>query len=533
MRDTAPRRPLGGGSGWRAPVVAGGFSVLIGSILAARWRLGPVDDAFITLRYAANWAMGRGLCFNPGERVEGYTNFLLVLLQAAGIKLGLDPVVVMRGIGWIGLGALAYIVARACAVAFYESRGWLSVPAAILITLNPAVLGWAVSGLETVLYALLLLAGILFASGDRRPPNGAMAGACLILAGLTRPEAMALFPFFAFLLRWNGASRREILRLALLFLVGYGSYFAFRAVWFGSLFPNTFYAKLDYGNTLLLQRGLAYVWSFVVASPLIVLFSLAAIPLLRGAPGVVRGCAIIAAAHLLTVVYEGGDHFALYRFIVPVLPILCVLALHPWVALAGRLGWIGWRRRAVVTGGLAILAVSALTIGQSRTKGHAAPELEVLRIEAGYSVQWEEIGRYLRRVAPREASLSTTAIGAIGFYSDLRIIDPLGLVNPTIAHRRTRLGQGKPGHEKFDAGAVFDASPSYLLIVNLPKPEAIPENQIARLAWGRHNSLLLQNPRLHERYRHESILVRSGWWAIYVRKDLPPLTGAGPGCEGG
>ena len=29
------------------------------------------DDAFISFRYAANWAAGHGLVWNPGERVEG------------------------------------------------------------------------------------------------------------------------------------------------------------------------------------------------------------------------------------------------------------------------------------------------------------------------------------------------------------------------------------------------------------------------------------------------------------------------------
>ena len=41
------------------------------------------DDAFISFRYARNLATGHGLVWNPGERVEGYTNFLWTLLMAA------------------------------------------------------------------------------------------------------------------------------------------------------------------------------------------------------------------------------------------------------------------------------------------------------------------------------------------------------------------------------------------------------------------------------------------------------------------
>ena len=33
------------------------------------------DDAFISFRYVRNLLEGHGLVFNPGERVEGYSNF--------------------------------------------------------------------------------------------------------------------------------------------------------------------------------------------------------------------------------------------------------------------------------------------------------------------------------------------------------------------------------------------------------------------------------------------------------------------------
>jgi hypothetical protein len=38
------------------------------------------DDAYISYRYARNLSRGLGLVFNPGEKVEGYSNLLYVLL---------------------------------------------------------------------------------------------------------------------------------------------------------------------------------------------------------------------------------------------------------------------------------------------------------------------------------------------------------------------------------------------------------------------------------------------------------------------
>src|SRR5207249_10253554 len=59
----------------------------------------PVDDAFISFRYAANLAGGRGLVFNEGERVEGYTDFLWVVLLAACRFLGADIAAASQALG--------------------------------------------------------------------------------------------------------------------------------------------------------------------------------------------------------------------------------------------------------------------------------------------------------------------------------------------------------------------------------------------------------------------------------------------------
>ena len=42
-----------------------------------------VDDAYITFRSVDNWIAGRGLTWNPGERVQVFTHPLWMLLVAA------------------------------------------------------------------------------------------------------------------------------------------------------------------------------------------------------------------------------------------------------------------------------------------------------------------------------------------------------------------------------------------------------------------------------------------------------------------
>src|SRR3989442_2788870 len=57
------------------------------------------DDAYISCRYAHNLATGRGLVFNAGERVEGYTNFLWTVTLAALSRLGVEPPTAARALG--------------------------------------------------------------------------------------------------------------------------------------------------------------------------------------------------------------------------------------------------------------------------------------------------------------------------------------------------------------------------------------------------------------------------------------------------
>jgi hypothetical protein len=60
------------------------------------------DDAFISLRYAQRLAHGQGLTWTDGDRTEGYSDLLWVLLQMPGFWLRLDPVAWARGVGLFG-----------------------------------------------------------------------------------------------------------------------------------------------------------------------------------------------------------------------------------------------------------------------------------------------------------------------------------------------------------------------------------------------------------------------------------------------
>src|SRR3972149_221924 len=146
-------------------ILAAGILVsIVIFIIQARNLWFTQDDAFISYRYAANALRGDGLVFNAGEHVEGYTNFLwvILLILAGSFRLAFDPVAKTLGLAsGIGLIILAGLWVRA---AWRELR-WgnglgPAIAASLIVAANGSLAYWAVSGLETAWFALWVSLGV-------------------------------------------------------------------------------------------------------------------------------------------------------------------------------------------------------------------------------------------------------------------------------------------------------------------------------------------------------------------------------------
>ena len=88
------------------------------------WLRGLAEDAFISFRFGRHLAAGQGLVWNLGEPpVEGYTNFLWVLVAAGLDGLGLDVPLAARVLGVVAAFATLALVAHAARVALGWGRG--------------------------------------------------------------------------------------------------------------------------------------------------------------------------------------------------------------------------------------------------------------------------------------------------------------------------------------------------------------------------------------------------------------------------
>ena len=421
------------------------------------------DDAFISLRYAANLLAGHGLVFNPGERVEGFTSPLWTLLLAGFGACGFDLLEAARALGLL-CSVLAlpttYWLARQCGAARPTA---LIAPA--LLACNGSFACWAASGMETPLFVGLIAAAFATALAGGYWTSASLAAA----AALARPEGLLVL-FVLGLYQRLPAKRGEGRSCLPWLLVGGGPYalfLGFRRWYYGDWLPNTYYAKTG-GGWAQIQRGLDYLRDYAADHEgLLLLVGLAVFALLRRTAGL-RLVAVGWLLFWLAVAWMGGDGLPMYRFALAPLPLFAALAAALVSDLARPSLWEGRKSGAAL----------AVVLGCAWAYVHGSPP----RLKSHYSAyqfqqqveipRWTRVGQWLAASAPAGASIAVVPIGAVAYYSKLEVRDMLGLTDRHIAQRNlSGLGRGWAGHEKHDGQYVLRRRPTYLLLGNVDVTE--------------------------------------------------------------
>ncbi len=500
------------------------------------------DDAFISFRYAEHLVRGQGLVFNPGERVEGFTNLAWTLLVAGALRLGADPVAATVAVGLACLAGLVLLVpalARDGLTPATRLRRTLLGPppvdpadarlagllAAAFLATDASLALEAVQGLETAFYTLLGLAGTLAALDERRRGRGhARSSALFALAACTRPEGPVLWAGLHLGLAWDArvtegaaGARRQVaaslrggwpVALALVALL------VFRLAYYGDALPNTFHAKAG-GGLAAVGRGLRYLAAHLGAHPLlwILVAVRAASPRLLGLPAsrAGRAGAAMAGLYLACVVVLGGDFKPTGRFVQPVVPYLAFLAGEALVALGRRLSGAG--RWGLAAGVLAVGLGGGIPV--AREAGATARERHA-NLEAR-----KVLGEWIAAHFSPDAVLAIHSAGAVPYYAGLPTIDMWGLTDRHIA-RRPASGTGMAGHEKTDPTYVFGRRPDLY----------VPEDHAFVLQpWT-----LEPEPGFpadfEAHYRAVSIPVDDRWLNAWIRADRIPGARAGPDPSG-
>ncbi|MEO0082658.1 MAG: tetratricopeptide repeat protein [candidate division WOR-3 bacterium] len=463
------------------------------------------DDSFITYRYARNVVRGLGPVFNPGERVEGYTNFIWMMLLAALGILGLPFTTIIplsQVLGVICGAAVIFIMFQT--VRRVTSGPPLLAPAAVLLlAFNGAFAYWCVSGMETGLFSLLVAAAYHYYLKEHTVRNLVTCSTLFGLASLTRPEgtlflALAVLDFGLrrlltrsgktatetvipgrerrLLDRSTASTLRYLAALVAPFVVLAAPLFVWRLAYYGRLFPNTFYAKTGLSVSYL-KSGLQYLVEFYQAYGI---WGLAfAVPVAVAArnrqlrPGSALFLAVIVLlGHALYTVGVGGDVLRIYRFFVPV--------LFLFYLLIGESIWLLSLPKPVQT--VLLAALIPLTffgpLARPRTVRQDIKRNHIL--ETGLVDKMTATGRWLgTRLGPDDWFACTT-IGAVSWYSDRNMVDMLGLTDSVIAlHPEMILSRKVYWKERnYNTRHVLEKKPAYIYFSTGMKPSAAAERAL-------------------------------------------------------
>jgi len=457
-----------------------------------------VDDAYISYRYARNFARGDGLLFNPGEPpVEGYSNFLWVVILSGVARLGLDLPAAARTLG----AALSVTALVGMAAALRQSRsGKLTIWAACLwLAASGAYAMWSVSGLEVGLLAALLALTAILLAREERTGRGAASGFVLALVALARAEG-AIFFVAAFTVRLLAHSRRrstrslrEDVKWALAFAAPLLAFLLWRIGYYGDWLPNTVHAKSGGGYLYHALRGAHYLFEFLASGGALLALSITAAALLRMDRPIVRHRLAGSVLYVALIAIAGGDWMPMFRFFSPILPWLCALAAIGLAALAE-----GMPSHAGVFASVTGLLVFGLFVGGS------VKAQEIDRTTRDFSAPsrgGHVMAAWLREHSKPGDSIALVDAGVLAYATGLRAIDMIGLNDGHIAHLAPRFPRGlAPGNGfgKWDVDYVLAQAPAFIQ-VHLSREQW--ENRDLRTDWVGTDELI-NDPRFLASYEY-------------------------------
>lgn len=450
------------------------ISILIGGIIVFLFLCYYLrfiqDDAYISFRYAANFLDGKGLIYNAGERVEGYTNFLWVILLAASKWLfGIDFIITARIFSLAASMMLIFLIYYLVSQSHKKYRPVILISILFLFISNLSLAYWTVSGLETMAFAALLFASLAAEYKWRK-----LTPAALVLATLIRPEGALIFGII--LLNRMIRERKIPFRLILFYVIPLIPFAAFKLFYYGSFLPNSFYAKSGIGLEYL-QSGLEYLWHFTSTIGVYGFIFLLPLLALRRLWKRYSLLYLYLFFYIIYIVWVGGDVLKVYRFFVPVVPVLYFLWVISLEELLSSNRYLAITPR-LKTGLTLLIPMIFAAFSLLLSWGHINTYLNA---EKGLVAKMEFDARKLGQNMGPDFSVAASTIGALGYgLMGHRVIDMLGLTDREIA-RHPEIIEGISStwkERRFNSRYLLSQQPDFIVFSTGDKPSAPAERAL-------------------------------------------------------
>ncbi len=404
------------------------------------------DDAFITYKYAQNFFLGNGINFNSfGEKVEGYSNFLYVLLMTPGIAISQNYIYIYSTI----VNTLLLLMAM---VVFYKTLTLeigekYALLGAFLVGLNPAIWANVTTGLETILILFIFVSIWYLTKKTRTGINILLIFIISTISMLSRVDGF-IFPLILSIYFILNKEKKIALYLILYIFMFMGFYALLRYNYYGDVIANTYYAKVSgdifqrivagyrylYGNTV--NNGIAFYLLFVI------LFILNKLLLnYKNIKYFISFELIFLGVWLPYMIYVGGDIYY-ERFLLPIL----LVGIYYFIKILSN-------QKKIV----AVILLSVAVVISFRVflkDGRFAYQNKTYDM-------WVNLGKFLNK-SPENYLLAVDAAGKIPYYSQLNTIDMLGLNNKKIGKMSVEKRQFRVGHTKYNADYTLSKKPDII-----------------------------------------------------------------------
>jgi len=479
----------------------------------------PIDDAYIHLTYAKNFASGEGFSFNPGEKSFGSSSPLWVFLLSALVKF-LEPHFLVRLVSFFCLWLTLFL----SMLIIYQEISHLNSIYKILFSLIPALflsgsgnfLWISYSGMESGLWTLLCLAVVYFLISEKPSWAG------YILLGLTmlcRLEAVLLWALVIFWQVYYLKHRRRIFfgaLIALLIPLGFhlwayfslGSFFPITRA--GKLASNLFNAGFSLrGGFVFLARHLKYLW---ITQPEVIIILLIVIAswilylvLEKPKMGGIKTIGVFWLFALGVFIYH-SQFFRSTEIITPCHNFRYQVLLFPAIGLglayAFQILFIFYKKSWTK---LLVGAIIAIILCTGFYRIRLWKELFLNQSIHIFDVH-QRTAKWCELALPVSAHIACFDIGSLGFYSGRYVIDLGGLLDPAL-HRYLEKGavgeylkekkashyieMGTPGSERIlgvrkDRGRLYELVPiGYFSGQRIREPVLIHswEMKVFELKW--------------------------------------------------
>lgn len=284
------------------------------------------DDEMVSMRYAKNLALGNGLVWNIGERIEGFSNPLWTIYMSFFHLLNIPSNLVSLPIQLTNVLFLILNLIFVKKIAeFVSNKNILVVFLAVFFTAFYFPLNnWAILGTETTPLMLITTISAYFLV---RKTFNIYAFLILALGILIRLDFVLIYGAFLVLTFFYLKQKRIFLEgLIVLSMVLLGQ-FIFRFIYFNEFLPNTYYLKMT-GFPILFRitRGIFVFIQFLISSgiifviPFLFIFREKKISLLL---------LFLIGVQVLYSIYAGGDVWEYFggtnRYLSIVMPLYFVL----------------------------------------------------------------------------------------------------------------------------------------------------------------------------------------------------------------